>query len=53
MNKTTRKSISTIRRKSTKINSKRDPVAKELRTPKYRSQVVPNKKKHLPPIEEL
>lgn len=48
MNKTTRKSISTTRR-----TSKRDPVAKELRTPKYRSQVVPNKKKHLPPIEEL
>ncbi len=45
MKKNTRKSIKDIR--------SRDPVAKELRTPKYRSQVVPNKKKHLPPIEEL
>ena len=30
------------------IRSKKDPVAKELRTPKYRSRVVPNKKKNIP-----
>ena len=35
------------------IRFKKDPVAKELRTPKYRSRVVPNKKKNIPPLEEL
>ena len=57
MKKNTHSSISTTRTKSTNYNRRskkwKDPVAKELRTPKYRSRVVPNKKKHLPPIEEL
>ena len=48
MKKTTQKATSHTRSRKWK-----DPVAKELRTPKYRSRVVPNKKKHLPPIEEL
>ena len=57
MKKNTHSSISTTRTKSTNYNSRskkwKDPVAKDLRTPKYKMRVVPNKKKHLPPIEEL
>ncbi len=48
MKKGTRKSTSDTRSRKWK-----DPVAKDLRTPKYKMRVVPNKKKHLPPIEEL
>ena len=57
MKKNTHSSTSTTRTKSTNYNRRskkwKDPVAKDLRTPKYKMRVVPNKKKHLPPIEEL
>ena len=56
MKKNTHSSTSTTRTKSTNYNRSRkwkDPVAKDLRTPKYKMRVVPNKKKNLPPIEEL
>ena len=48
MKKGTRKSTSDTRNRKWK-----DPVAKDLRTPKYKMRVIPNKKKNLPPIEEL
>ena len=48
MKKGTRKSTSDTRSRKWK-----DLVAKDLRTPKYKMRVVPNKKKNLPPIEEL
>lgn len=47
------KRIKIIKKSGENISRKKDPVAKDLRTPKYRSRVIPNKKKNIPPIEEI
>lgn len=47
------KRIKIIKKSGENTSRKKDPVAKDLRTPKYRSRVIPNKKKNIPPIEEI